>query len=80
MTSFHDVALLRLSANYRLTDADVIQCLTQFDRIDTNDLKCFNRYRLMLSKATQRRPRGPVMEYFRDHSIGIAFRGFWRTG
>ena len=65
----------QITANYRLTDAQVIQCLAQLDRIGIIELKPLNRYRLKLSKAFRWRPHGPVMEYFRDHAMGDYFSG-----
>jgi hypothetical protein len=57
------------------TDAQVIQCLAQLDRLGIIELKPLNRYRLKLSKAFRWRPHGPVMEYFRDHAMGDYFSG-----
>ncbi len=65
----------QIKANYRLSDAQVIQCLAQLDRIGIVDLKPLNRYRLKLAKAFRWRPHGPVMEYFRDHAMADYFSG-----
>lgn len=65
----------QITASYRLTDAQVIQCLAQLDRIGVIELRPLNRYRLRLSKAFRWRPHGPVMEYFRDHAMVDYFAG-----
>lgn len=65
----------QITANYRLTDAQVVQCLAQLDRIGVIELRPLNRYRLRLSKAFRWRPHGPVMEYFREHAMVDYFSG-----
>jgi DNA-binding Xre family transcriptional regulator len=65
----------QITASYRLTDAQVVQCLAQLDRIGVIELRPLNRYRLRLSKAFRWRPNGPVMEYFRDHAMVDYFSG-----
>lgn len=71
----------QISANYRLTEAQIVQCLAQLDRIGVIELRPLNRYRLRLSKAFRWRPHGPVMEYFRDHAMVDYFSGgFGGTG
>lgn len=65
----------QIKANYRLSDAQVIQCLAQLDRIGIVELRPLNRYRLKLAKAFRWRPHGPVMEYFRDHAMADYFSG-----
>ena len=65
----------QITSNYRLTDAQVIQCLVQLDRIGIIDLKPQNRYRLKLSKAFRWRAHGPVMSYFREHAMLDYFSG-----
>lgn len=67
--------LEQITANYRLSEAQVIQCLAQLDRIGVIELRPLNRYRLRLSKAFRWRPHGPVMEYFRDHAMVDYFSG-----
>jgi DNA-binding Xre family transcriptional regulator len=65
----------QITANYRLTQAQTVQCLAQLDRIGVIELRPLNRYRLRLSKAFRWRPHGPVMEYFRDHAMVDYFSG-----
>ena len=65
----------QITASYRLTEAQVVQCLAQLDRIGVIELRPLNRYRLRLSKAFRWRPHGPVMEYFRDHAMTDYFSG-----
>lgn len=65
----------QITSTYRLTDAQVVQCLAQLDRIGVIELRPLNRYRLRLSKAFRWRPHGPVMEYFRDHAMTDYFSG-----
>ena len=65
---------MRLTSE-RLTQAQVVQCLAQLDRIGVIELRPLNRHRLRLSKAFRWRPHGPVMEYFRDHAMVDYFSG-----
>jgi len=65
----------QITTSYRLTEAQVVQCLAQLDRIGVIELRPLNRYRLRLSKAFRWRPHGPVMEYFRDHAMTDYFSG-----
>ena len=65
----------QITSTYRLTEAQVVQCLAQLDRIGVIELRPLNRYRLRLSKAFRWRPHGPVMEYFRDHAMTDYFSG-----
>ncbi len=65
----------QITASYRLTDAQVVQCLAQLDRIGVIELRPLNRYRLRLAKGFRWRPHGPVMEFFRDHAMVDYFSG-----
>lgn len=67
--------LEQIVASYRLTEAEVIKCLVQLDRIGVIELRPMNRYRLKLAKTFRWRPHGPVMNYFRDHVVLDYFAG-----
>lgn len=67
--------LEQVTASYRLTDAEAIQCLAQLDRIGIIELKPLNRYRLKLAKTFRWRPHGPVMHFFREHAVLDYFSG-----
>ena len=65
----------QIGAEYRLTEADVVRCLAQLDRIGIIELKALNRYRLKLAKTFRWRPHGPMMNFFRDHAALDFFSG-----
>ena len=44
----------QITSNYRLSDAQVIQCLAQLDRIGIIELRPLNRYRLKLVGADRK--------------------------
>ncbi len=67
--------LEQVTASYRLTDADAIQCLARLDRIGIIELKPLNRYRLKLAKTFRWRPHGPVMHFFRENALLDYFSG-----
>jgi transcriptional regulator with XRE-family HTH domain len=67
--------LEQMTAHYRLTEAEGIQCLAKLDRIGIIELRPLNRYRLKLAKTFKWRPHGPVMEFFRDHAVLDYFSG-----
>ena len=67
--------LEQMTGTYRLTEAEVIKCLVQLDRIGIIELRPLNRYRLKLAKTFRWRPHGPVMNYFRDHALLDYFAG-----
>ena len=67
--------LEQITAAYRLTEAEGIKYLAQLDRIGIIELRPLNRYRLKLAKTFRWRPRGPVMNYFREHAVLDYFGG-----
>jgi len=67
--------LEQIVKNYRLSEAECIQCLAQLDRIGIIELRPLNRYRLKLAKAFRWRPHGPVMQFFRDDVVQDYYNG-----
>ncbi len=67
--------LEQMTSHYRLSEADVIRCLVQLDRLGVIELKPQNRYRLKVAKTFRWQPHGPVMQYFRDHVVLDYFGG-----
>ena len=67
--------LEQITSQYRFTEAQAVQCLTQLDRIGIIELKPLNRYRLKLAKTFRWRPHGAVMHFFRDHALHDYFSG-----
>ena len=65
----------QMLASYRLTEVELIRCLTRLDKIGVIELKPLNRYRLMVSKTFRWRPHGPVMGFFREHVVDEYFAG-----
>lgn len=67
--------LEQMTGTYRLTEAEVVRCLAQLDRIGIIELKPLNRYRLKVAKTFRWRPHGPVMQYFRENVLLDYFGG-----
>ncbi|WP_027015713.1 helix-turn-helix domain-containing protein [Comamonas composti] len=67
--------LEQIVATYRITETEGIAYLAQLDRIGIIELRPANRYRLRLAKTFRWHPRGPVMEYFREHAVLDYFGG-----
>lgn len=67
--------LEQITAAYSVTDAEVIKCLTQLDRLGIIELRPLNRYRLKLAKTFRWRAHGPVMSFFREHALNDYFAG-----
>lgn len=67
--------LEQIVAVYRLTEAECIGYLAQLDRIGIIELRPLNRYRLKLAKTFRWRPRGPVMDFFRENVVLDYYRG-----
>ena len=65
----------QITDSYRLTEAEVVKCLAQLDRIGIIELRPLNRYRLKLAKTFRWRPHGPVMNFFREHALLDYFSG-----
>jgi transcriptional regulator with XRE-family HTH domain len=61
--------------HYRLSQAEVIQCLAKLDRIGIIELRPLNRYRLKLAKTFKWRAHGPVMQFLREHAVLDYFSG-----
>ncbi|MBI2308347.1 MAG: helix-turn-helix transcriptional regulator [Rhodocyclales bacterium] len=62
-------------ATYRLSEAELVRCLTQLDRLGIIDLRPGNRYRLKVAKGFRWRPQGPVMDFFRKEVLDDYFAG-----
>lgn len=60
---------------YALSKAEAVACLLALDRIGILELKANNRYRLKIDKTFRWRPRGPVMQYFREHAVADYYDG-----
>ena len=67
--------LEQVTREYRISEAECIKYFAQLDRIGIIELKPLNRYRLKLAKTFRWRPRGPVMDYFREHVVLDYFGG-----
>jgi DNA-binding Xre family transcriptional regulator len=62
-------------ATYAISEAELVHCLAQLDRIGIIDLRPGNRYHLKVAKGFRWRPHGPVMEYFRKELLDDYFAG-----
>jgi transcriptional regulator with XRE-family HTH domain len=67
--------LEQVLASYRITEAEGVKALAKLDRLGIIELKPGNRYRLQVSKTFRWRPRGPVMQYFREHVVADYYDG-----
>lgn len=59
----------QMLAAYRLSEAEVVKHLAQLDRLGIIELRPLNRYKLRVSKTFRWRPRGPVMQFFRERVV-----------
>ena len=62
-------------ATYELSEAELVRCLTQLDRLGIIDLRPANRYRLKVAKGFRWLPQGPVMDFFRKEVLHYYFAG-----
>ncbi|MBK9447224.1 MAG: helix-turn-helix transcriptional regulator [Betaproteobacteria bacterium] len=62
-------------ATYELSEAELVRCLTQLDRLGIIDLRPANRYRLKVAKGFRWLPQGPVMDFFRKEVLHDYFAG-----
>lgn len=62
-------------ATYELSEAEMVRCLTQLDRLGIIDLRPGNRYRLKVAKGFRWLPQGPVMDFFRKEVLHDYFGG-----
>ncbi|MCZ4304638.1 helix-turn-helix transcriptional regulator [Zoogloeaceae bacterium G21618-S1] len=69
------ISLTDMLATYTLTEAQVIRCLTQLDRLGIIDLRPGNRYSLKVAKGFRWLPHGPVMDFFRREVLQDYFAG-----
>jgi lambda repressor-like predicted transcriptional regulator len=65
----------QIVSTYEYSEAEVVMGLVQLDKLGIIELKPMNTYRLHLSKTFRWRPRGPVMQYFREEVIGDYYSG-----
>lgn len=59
----------QMLAAYRLSEADIVKHLAQLDRLGIIELRPLNRYKLRVAKTFRWRPRGPVMQFFRERVV-----------
>ncbi|HEY2808461.1 MAG TPA: helix-turn-helix transcriptional regulator [Steroidobacteraceae bacterium] len=55
--------------DYRLTEAQVLECFIRLDRLKVIELQPFNRVRLLVSRHFSWRPGGPVQRYINDRLL-----------
>jgi hypothetical protein len=65
----------QILASYTYSEAELVACLTQLDRLGVIELRPLNRYRLRVDKLFRWRPDGPVMAYFRDEVVPDYYAG-----
>ncbi|AKJ32124.1 helix-turn-helix domain-containing protein [Caldimonas brevitalea] len=65
----------QIVSTYTYSEADLVKCLTQLDRLGIIELKPMNRYRLKLAKGFRWRPHGPVMQFFREQVVDDYYSG-----
>jgi AcrR family transcriptional regulator len=55
-----------ITRDYRLTEAEVLNCFIKLDRLKVIELQAFNRVHLLVSRYFSWRPGGPVQRYISD--------------
>ncbi len=65
----------QILASYQYTEAELVACLAQLDRLGVIELRPLNRYRLRVDKLFRWRPDGPVMDYFRTQVVPDYYAG-----
>jgi hypothetical protein len=65
----------QILTSYTYSEAELVACLTQLDRLGVIELRPLNRYRLRVDKLFRWRPDGPVMAYFRDEVVPDYYAG-----
>ena len=69
------VPVEEMLATYALSEAELVRCLTQLDRLGIIELRVGNRYRLKVAKGFRWLPHGPVMAFFRKEVLHDYFAG-----
>lgn len=59
----------QITRDYRLTEAEVLNCFIKLDRLKVLELQPFNRVRLLVSRHFSWRPGGPVQRYINDRLL-----------
>ena len=59
----------QITRDYRLTEAEVLDCFIRLDRLKVIELQPFNRVRLLVSRHFSWRPGGPVQRYINDRLL-----------
>jgi transcriptional regulator with XRE-family HTH domain len=67
-------------AEFRLTEAELVQALGKLDRMGFLTLLPNNRYSLKLSRTFNWIPNGPIQEFFRNQAVDYLSREFTRPG
>jgi AraC-like DNA-binding protein len=62
-------------ATYRITQAELVRCLTALDKLGVIELRALNRYRLLIDKTLRWQPNGPLMQFFRQEVTDDYFSG-----
>ncbi|HUR89972.1 MAG TPA: helix-turn-helix transcriptional regulator [Ramlibacter sp.] len=65
----------QITSAYRISEAECIKAFAQLDRIGIIELRAMNRYRLKLAKTFRWRPKGPVMDFFREEVVLDYYKG-----
>jgi transcriptional regulator with XRE-family HTH domain len=63
------MAFEHIVRDYRLTEAEVLECFIRLDRLKVIELQPFNRVRLLVSRHFSWRPGGPVQRYINDRLL-----------
>jgi transcriptional regulator with XRE-family HTH domain len=58
-----------IARDYRLSEAEVLECFIKLDRLKVIELQPFNRARLLVSRHFSWRPGGPVQRYINERLL-----------
>jgi len=66
----NQLTLAQIVQVYRMTEAEVVQCLLRLDRIGIIELLPNNRVKLLVSRTFRWIPDGPIQTHFREQAYG----------
>lgn len=64
----NQLTLAQIVQTYRMTEAEVVQCLTRLDKIGIIELLPNNRVKLLISRTFRWIPNGPIQTHFREQA------------
>ncbi len=78
--TMNNVQAQAMLAEFKLSEAELVQALGKLDRMGFLSLQPNNRYTLKLSRTFNWIPNGPIQDFFRTQSSDYLSREFTRAG